>query len=166
MQVLIGLDPLVLGLATLVPGFRLGSGGCYDDPIQGLKEYIYGSAVGAQTLGQACVEGVAGAWTPVTTTNSAAGQVGGFGTRVGVAQATAAVGQFCWYQVFGTCALLTAGAVVIGTRLNTTATAGALDDDGTVGARPIMGAVFKTAAAGAAVSADARLCYPTVGLTL
>ena len=166
MQPLIGLDPLSLTLATSVPLFRLGSGGTYDDPVQGTKEYLYGSSVGVQTLGQVCVEGVAGAWTPVTTALSAPGQVGGHGTRVGVAQAAATAGQFCWYQVFGQCSALTAGAVAIGTRLNTTATAGAIDDDGTAGARPILGAVFKTAAAGAAVSADARLMYPTIGLTI
>jgi hypothetical protein len=166
MQPIIGLDPLALGLATNVPQFRLGSAGLYDDPVQGTKTYVYGSMAGTQTAGQACVEGVAGAWTPVTTVNSAAGQVGGHGTRVGVAQAAGTVGQFCWFQIFGTCSILTAGAVAIGTRLNTTATAGAIDDDGTAGARPIMGAVFKTAAAGAAVSADCRLCYPTIGLTI
>jgi hypothetical protein len=166
MQPIIGLDPLALTAATSVPAFRLGSAGLYDDPVQGTKAYVYGSSVGVQTAGQACVEGVAGAWSPVTTALSAPGQVGGHGTRVGVAQFAASAGQFGWYQVFGTCSLLTAGAVAIGTRLNTTATAGALDDDGTAGARPIIGAVFKTAAAGAAVSADARLVYPSIGLTI
>jgi hypothetical protein len=166
MQPIIGLDPLALGLATNVPAFRLGSAGLYDDPVQGTKEYIYGSAVGTQTLGQVCVEGVAGVWTPVTTALSAAGQVGGYGTRVGVAQAAASAGQFCWYQVFGTCSALTAGAVAIGTRINTTATAGAVDDDGTAGARPIHGMVWKTLVAGALVGADARICYPTIGLTI
>lgn len=163
---LIGLDPLQLGLATNVPQFRLGSCGGYDDPIQGYKEYVYGSAVGVQTVGQVCVEGAAGVYTPATTTNTAGGQVGGHGTRVGVAQFAATAGQFGWYQVYGQCTALTAGAVAVGTRINTTATAGAIDDDGTVGARAINGAVFKTAAAGAAVSADFRLSYPSVGVTL
>lgn len=166
MQALIGLDPLKLAVATDVPQFRLGSGGSFDDPVDGTKEYLYGSSVGVQTLGQVCVEGAAGVWSPVTTALSAAGQVGGHGTRVGVAQFAATAGQFGWYQVMGKCSALTAGAVAIGTRLNTTATAGAIDDDGTAGARPIMGAVFKTAAGGAAVSADCRLMYPTIGLTL
>lgn len=166
MQPIIGLDPLALGLATNVPQWRLGSAGLYDDPVQGTKSYLYGSSVGVQTLGQVCVEGVAGVWSPVTTALSAPGTVGGHGTRVGVAQFAATAGQFGWYQVFGTCTALTAGAVAIGTRLNTTATAGAIDDDGTAGARAILGAVFKTAVAGAQVGADCRLVYPSIGLTI
>lgn len=166
MEPLIGLDPTRFQAATDAPQFRLGSAGLYDDPVDGTKSYVYGSAVGTQTAGQVCVEGAAGVWTPATTALTAAGQVGGHGTRVGVAQFAASAGQFGWYQVFGKCSALTAGAVAIGTRLNTTATAGAIDDDGTVGARVINGAVFKTAPGGAAVSVDCRLCYPTVGLTL
>lgn len=166
MQPLIGLDPLALGLATLVPGFRLGSTGAFDDPIQGTKMFVYGQAAGAQTIGQVCVEGAAGVWSPVTTTNSAPGQVGGFGTRVGVAQTNAVINQFGWYQVYGTCSALTAAAVAIGTRVNSTATPGAVDATGTVGARPINGMVWKTAVAGAQVGADCRLGHATVGLTL
>jgi hypothetical protein len=80
--------------------------------------------------------------------------------------AAGVVNQYCWYQVFGTCSALTAGAVAVGTRLNTTATAGAIDDDGTAGARPILGAVFKTLVAGAQIGADCRLVYPSIGLTI
>lgn len=165
-QAVIGISPTEVIATSGVPSYRLGSVGGYDDPVQGYKEYVYGSSVGVQTAGQACVEGVAGVWTPVTTALSAAGTVGGHGTRVGVAQFAATAGQFGWYQVYGTGTALTAGAVAVGTRLNTTATAGAIDDDGTAGARPILGAVFKTAAGGAAVSADVRLSYPTIGLTI
>ena len=163
---LIGLDPTTLTLATSVPAFRLGSASGYDDPIEGYKEYVYGSSVGVQTAGQVCVEGAAGVYTPVTTALSAPGQVGGHGTRVGVAQAAATAGQFCWYQVYGRCAALTAGAVAVGTRVNTTATAGAIDDDGTAGVRPILGAVWKTLVGSAIVGADCRLSYPTIGLTI
>jgi hypothetical protein len=166
MNSLIGLDPLALAAASASPQFRLGSAGSYDDPVQGLKEYVYGSAVGTQTVGQVCVEGVAGVWTPVTTALSAPGAVGGHGTRVGVAQFAGPVGTFGWYQVYGTCSALTAAAVAVGTRLNTTATAGAVDDDGTAGARPILGMVFKTLVGSGTVGADCRLSYPTIGLTI
>jgi len=171
MSELIGIRPFDFELATNVPGFKNGTIGAYDDPVDGYKEFIYGSAVGTQTVGQVCVEGPLSsvgisAWSPITTTNTAPGALGGHGSRVGVATAAATIGQFCWYQVLGRVSALTAGAVVLGTRLNTTATAGGIDDDGSVGARVINGAVFKTAVAGAQVGADCRLFYPTVGVTL
>jgi len=77
-----------------------------------------------------------------------------------------AANQFGWFQIYGRGAVLTAAAVAVGTRLNTTATAGAIDDDGTAGARAINGLVLKTAAGGAVVAPDARFSYPTVGVTI
>jgi hypothetical protein len=44
--------------------------------------------------------------------------------------------------------------------LNTTATAGAMDDDGTTGAFAILGLVFSTAVGGADGVAPAMLNYP------
>ena len=54
-----------------------------------------------------------------------------------------------------------------GTRLNSTGTAGAVDDDGTAGSEAIDGLVLGTATGGAAATnADAIFSYPTVGATL
>lgn len=150
----------------LIPGFKIGTIGGYDDPVDGYKEYIYGQATGALTAGMCVAEGLAGAWTPITTALSAPGAVGGHGTRVAFPQVAVANLSYGWFQVYGKGNALTAGAVAIGTRLNTTATSGAIDDDGTAGARPIMGAVFKTLVAGAQVGADCRFCHPNVGLTI
>lgn len=170
-QSVIGIQPFDVGVATNVPAFKNGTISAFDDPLDGYKGYIYGQAAAAITINQMCVEGALGAsgvsqWSGATTANTAPGQVGGFGSRAGIAGAAAAAGQFLWFQVLGRSPCLTAGAVVLGTRLNTTATAGAIDDDSTVGARIINGAVFKSAVAGAQVGADCRLFYPTIGATI
>ena len=163
----IGINPTQIQLATDVAAFKLGTLASYDDPVDGYREFLYGTSTATITIFQVCVEGVLNSnWSAVTTANTAPGQLGGHGSRVAIAMAAMGAGQSGWFQVLGKTSALTAGAVVLGTRLNTTATAGAVDDDGTVGARVINGAVFKTAPAGAAVSADVRLFYPTVGVTL
>jgi hypothetical protein len=74
--------------------------------------------------------------------------------------------EFGWFQIYGKGSLRTSAAAAKGTRLNTTATAGALDDDGTAGARVINGAVLGVATGGAATSADAVFTYPSVGATV
>ena len=169
----IGIQPNDFASALNAPIWKGGTLAGYDDPLEGYKEFIFGTAAGTQTINQVCVEGPllsaavnVSAWSPITTANTAAGQLGGHGSRVGVAMVAATVGQYCWYQVLGRSSMLTASAVVLGTRLNTTATAGAIDDDGGVGSRVINGIVFKTAVAAAQIGADARLIYPTVGVTL
>jgi hypothetical protein len=54
-----------------------------------------------------------------------------------------------------------------GTRLNTTSTDGALDDDATAGSEAVFGIVLGTATGGsAATNSDAIISYPTVGTTL
>jgi len=168
MQALIGLDPTAIALATDVPAFRLGSMGAYDDPVQGTKVYIYGVALSGITQFFTCVEATNNAnFSMITTANTAAGQAGGHGSRVGVAQATLTAGQFGWFQIAGAATINTLASAALGTRLNTTATAGSLDDDGTAASRAINGVVLKVATAGAqANNTTARLSFPTVGVTL
>ncbi len=73
----IGIGPDAF-IASAVAQFRLGSIGGYDDPVDGYKEYIYGqNQNGATSLGQLCAEGAASVFTPVTTANTAGGQLGG-----------------------------------------------------------------------------------------
>lgn len=164
---IIGLSRDTITAATDAPAFRLGTVGGYDDPTNGYQEFIYGRASGAITaLGYAVVESTGNIFQHITTANTAAGQ-NGHGARVGVAQAAMATNQYGWFQVYGKASLRTLAACAKGTRLNTTATAGAVDDDGTAGARAINGAVLGTATGGAeATNADAYLSYPTVGATL
>jgi len=172
---IIGINPTQISLATDVPLFKPGTMGGYDNPtpdgtsVIGYQEYVYGTATATITgLGYCCVEGVLNAnFSIITTVNTAAGQLGGHGSRVGVAQAAMTVGQFGWFQVLGKGSLRTLASAALGTRLNTTATVGVPDDDGTASSRSINGIVLKTATGGAeATNADARFSYPTVGVTL
>lgn len=153
--------------ATDSPEYRLGSLCEIEELVEGPKEYLYGRAAAVQTVGTVCVEGPNGVWSAITTANTAPGQLGGHGSRVGVvAAAVLGVNQYGWYQVFGQAQLRGAGAIAVGTRLNTTATPGSVDDDGTVGARTILGITLKTALGGAGIAPNARLEYPSVGATL
>lgn len=163
----IGISKDQVTAATAVPAFRLGTVGGYDDPTNGYQEFVYGRADGAVTgLGYLCVEATGFDFAMATTTNTAPG-ASGFGSRVGAAQAALADNEYGWFQIYGKGSLRTLASAAKGTRLNTTATAGAVDDDGTAGAEAIVGVVLGTATgASAATNADAVLVYPSVGVTL
>ena|SRR5688572_25585811 len=163
---IIGISPTQITAATATPQFRLGTLGGYDHPTNGYQEFVYGRANGAVTgLGYVCLEQTGFDFVMATVTTSAPG-ASGPGTRVGAAQAALADNEYGWFQVYGKGSLRTAGAAAIGTRLNTTATGGALDDDGTASSEQIFGVVLLTATGGAATSADAVFSHPVVGITL
>lgn len=167
----IGIDKTLVTAASAVPAFRLGTVGGYDDPSVGYQEFVYGRADGAVTgAGFLCVEatGATNAYdfAMITTTNTAPG-ASGHGSRVGAAQVALADNEYGWFQIYGKGSLRTLASAAKGTRLNTTATAGAVDDDGTAGARAIVGVVLGTATGGAAATnADATFTYPSVGATI
>jgi hypothetical protein len=163
----IGISKDQVTAATATPEFRLGTVGGYDDPSAGYQEFVYGRADGAVTgLGYLCVEATGFDFAMATTTNTAPG-ASGFGSRVGAAQAALADNQYGWFQIFGKGSLRTLASAAKGTRLNTTATAGAVDDDGTASSEAIFGVVLGTATGGAAATnADAIFAYPSVGTTL
>ncbi len=164
---IIGIDKTAIGSATATPAFRLGTRGGYFDPLLGYQEFVYGRANGAVTgLGYACLEQTGFDFVMATVTTSAPG-ASGPGTRVGIAQAALADNEYGWFQVYGKGSLRTLASAAIGTRLNTTATGGALDDDGTASSEQIMGVVLLTATGGAAATnSDAVFSYPVVGITL
>lgn len=166
-QAIIGISKDAITSATGTAAFRLGTVGGYDDPTNGYQEFVYGRANGAVTgAGYACVEATGFDFALVTTTTTAPG-ASGFGARVGVAQAALADNEYGWFQIFGKGSVRTLASAAKGTRLNSTATGGALDDDGTAGSEAIFGIVLGTATGGAeATNADAILAYPTVGTTL
>ena len=163
----IGISKDQVTAATATPEFRLGTVGGYDDPSVGYQEFVYGRADGAVTgLGYLCVEATGFDFAMATTTNTAPG-ASGFGSRVGAAQAALADNEYGWFQIYGKGSLRTLASAAKGTRLNTTATAGAVDDDGTASAEAIVGVVLGTATgASAATNADAVFAYPSVGVTL
>lgn len=166
-RAVIGIDPTDIAAATAVPRFKLGTIAGYDHPTLGYQEFIYGRADGAITgAGFLCVEATGFDFLMVTTANTAAGTQG-HGSRCGAAQAAFLDNQFGWFQVYGKGSLRTLASAAKGARLNTTATAGAVDDDGTSGARIIAGLTLGTATGGAAATnADAIFSYPVVSATI
>lgn len=166
-QATIGLSPAEIVAATGIPAHRLGTVGGYDHPTLGYQEFVYGRADGAVTgKGYLCVEATGFDFKMATVTVTTAGTQG-FGSRCGAAQAALADNEYGWFQIFGKGSLRTLASAAKGTRLNTTATAGAVDDDGGAGSEAIFGLVLGTATGGAeATNADALFAYPTVGTTL
>ena len=166
-QTIIGLNRTALDAATAVPSFRLGSVGGYDDPNVGYQEFVYGRAAGAITgLGYLCTETTGFDFTLATVTTTTAGTAG-YGTRLAAAQAALADNEYGWFQIYGLGSLRTLASAAKGTRLNTTATGGAVDDDATAGSEAITGLVLLTATGGAAATnTDAMFSYPSVGTTL
>jgi hypothetical protein len=163
----IGIMPAKITGASAVPEFKLGTRAGFYDPDNGYKEYVYGRANGAITAaGYACVMATGFDFLMASTTTTAPGQQGP-GSPIGVAQAALADNEYGWFQVYGKGSVRTLASAAKGTKLNTTGTAGALDDDATAGAETIDGLVLGTATGGAeATNADAYLTYPAVGRTL
>lgn len=87
------------------------------------------------------------------------------GAPVAVSMAAMTNLQWGWFQRAGQCLGRTNAAVAAGARINTTATAGAVDDDGTVGAKAIDG-IGLLVAAGAAADTEFSLSFPFVGVTI
>jgi hypothetical protein len=166
-QAVIGLSKTDVVVSTGVPLFALGTVGGVMDASAGYQEFVYGRAAGAVTgAGYACVEVTGFDFALATVTTTAPGS-SGFGTRVGVAQVALADNEYGWFQVYGKGSLRTLASAAKGTRLNSTATGGALDDDGTAGSEAIFGVVLGTATGGAeATNTDAIFNYPSVGTTL
>lgn len=166
-QATIGLSAAQVTAATGTPAFRLGTVGGYDDPAKGYQEFVYGRANGAVTaVGYVCVELTGFDFAMISVTQTTPGTAG-FGSRVAVAQATLADNEYGWFQIYGKGSVRTLASAAKGTRLNSTATNGALDDDATAGSEAVFGIVLGTATGGAeATNSDAIIVYPTVGTTL
>lgn len=166
-QAIIGISPTEIVAAAGIPAYRLGSVGGYDDPVKGYQEFVYGRAAGAITgAGYLCVEATGFDFAMASTTTTAPG-ASGPGSRCGAAQVALADNEYGWFQIFGKGSVRTLASAAKGTRLNSTATAGAVDDDGTAGSEQILGLVVQTATGGAAATnADAMFAYPVVGVTL
>lgn len=165
-QAIAGINPTQKWAATAVPEFKLGQVAGYDHPTLGYQEFVFGRANGAVTgRGYLCLEQTGFDFVMASTTTSAPG-ASGPGSRCGSAQVDLADNEYGWFQIYGKGPLRTAAATAIGTRLNTTGTGGAVDDDGTASSEQIIGLVLMTLTGGAATSEDAMYSYPVVGITL
>lgn len=87
------------------------------------------------------------------------------GQKCGVAPVAATDNQFIWVCVNGRIPANVLASAAANTVLNTTATAGKLDDDASVGSENIDGIVLEVANGGATAAVAAILTYPTVGAT-
>ena len=166
-QATIGISSAQIVASGGTADFRLGTVGGYDSPTNGYQEFIYGMANGAITgAGYGVVEQTGFDFIMATTTTTAPG-ASGYGTRFGAAQAALADNEYGWFQIYGKGSLRTLASAAKGTRLNSTATGGALDDDGTASSEAITGITILTATGGsAATNADAVFSYPSVAETL
>ena len=148
------------------PEFTPGTIG-WNQTSAGPKGYIYVQDSGSAITGDgyvALVDGSAFTAVMATTTTSAPGA--GAGKLAGVARAAIAASGYGWLQIFGAGTVLTAASCAAYTVINTTATAGQLDDDAAVGAEVIDGIVLDTATGASAAATAAFLNWPKVGRTL
>ena len=141
---------------TFAPGQR--SGVSYDG-----KEFIYVKASSAIAQYDVCTIDPATCITtvaPLGTSNDARGN------WVGVAPVAIASGDYGWLQIYGPCTMNVKASCAANVRINTTATAGSPDDDGTAGAMAIDGLYLTTARGGTDGSAAGVITYAAVGVTL
>lgn len=147
------------------PEFSPGTIG-WNQTSAGPKGYIYVQDSGSGITGDgyiALVDGSEFTAVMASTTTSAPGT--GAGKLAGAARAAIAASGYGWLQIYGAGLVRTAGAAAVYTVLNTTGTAGAIDDDATTGAEVIDGIVLD-AATGSATTGAGFFNWPKVGRTL
>lgn len=161
MSILVGANILgVLASTAFVQGKSFGLGDrltTHDG-----KEFVWLQASATITgAGFVCFVTTANLATMLSTSNDA------IGNRVAIAPAPMVAGDQGWFQVFGFCdAVQVLASCAANVRVNTTATAGALDDDGTSTTMSILGLVLSAARAASQGNAPAILNYPTVGVVI
>lgn len=148
---------VAVGEKSTSAGFAVGTR--YYDPNTD-KEYIYIQAGEDLTANAAVVITEAGQAEMVDTTSTASA----FGDRVGVVSIAFTDNDYGWAQIYGAATVSAVTGCAANVAVNSTATAGRLDDDATAGAEVIAGLVLTATAADNLGSA--LLTYPTVGATL
>lgn len=123
-------------------------------------EFVYCKAGGTLAAGDFVVIDKDYNASGLTTTNGLRGM------RVGVCRQAATTSNWLWIQIAGGVPGRTANAVAAAAQLNTTATAGAIDDDATATTKRIDGIYIPTAAGGATTNTEFHLNFPVIGATL
>lgn len=137
------------------PRFKLGTRVNGDDG----TSWVYVQADGAVTgAGYVCQVTRGFQATELSTSNDTAGEM------VGVAGAALADNEYGWVQVYGPASIRVAASAAANAVLNTTATAGQLDDDQAVGSFDINGVILTTANGASAGTAEGVLNWPTVAM--
>lgn len=157
-----GIDPTK---TSTTPEYDVGQIGAQING-DGTKLYMYVQADGAITgAGYVCDIDVSTFDAVMSTTTTTAPGTGA-GKPVGVARAAFADNEYGWLQIYGVGTVRVAASCAAYTILNSTATAGQIDDDATAGAEVIDGIILDTAAGGAAAVVAGFLNFPKVGRTL
>lgn len=149
-------------LTTSVADLTEGKGHGLGDRITDRgDEYVFVQANGAITAGDIVIISEAYQADQLDTTSSG----GAIGDAVGVAKVAMADNEYGWVQIYGTYtdANVATGATA-NTVLNSTSTAGRIDDDATSGSETITG-LYATETA-ASNAADVVLRYPWINATL
>lgn len=97
---------------------------------------------------------------PLSTSNDARGD------KVGVAPVAIASGSYGWVQISGPAIANVLASCAANVRLNTTGTAGSLDDDGTTSSMQVQGIYLTAARTASNGSAAAILNYPWIDAQL
>lgn len=146
-------------LAASGVGFKVGSRYVAPDG----KEYVFVLAGSGGITGAGYVVTIDEDYGAlmVSTSNDA------HGDRIGVALGAVAASSYCWVQTRGVATIQVATSCAANARLNTTGTAGQLDDDGTTGAMQVFGVYLTTARGGSAgTAAGVLIGEPFISATL
>lgn len=161
-----GINPTNVRTSAQGPEFTPGTIG-WNMTSAGPKGYIYVQDSGAAITGDgyvALVDGSAFTAIMASTTTSAPGT--GAGKLAGVARAAIAASGYGWLQIFGAGTVRVAASCAAYTLINTTGTAGTLDDDATAGAEVVDGIALDVADGGSGGAVAGWLNWPKVGRTL
>ena len=150
---------VIVDMPTEDAQFKVGQKACGEDN----SEWLYVKADANGVTGEGYVVLIDEDYDAdmIDTTNSGSA----FGQRVGVAKTAVTANYYFWVQIKGVANIRGAASAAANTTLNTTGTAGELDDDGSGGAENIDGLVLTTAVGGSAGVAEGILNDPTVGAT-
>lgn len=156
-----GIDPTTTSTTAV---YGLGDLGA-NTTSAGTKIYMYvraSSAVSANFVVD--INGSTYAAVQTTTTTGAPGT--GTGKSIGVAPTAFSANDYGWVQVYGPGLVQVGASCAAFTNLNTTATAGMIDDDATAGARRIDGIVLTAARAASNGTAAGWINWPRIGITI
>jgi hypothetical protein len=161
-----GIDPT--SVRTVAEGAEYGLGQIgFNTTGAGVKGYIYVQDSGSGITGDGFVALMDGSnFTAVMATVTTSAPGAGAGKLAGVARTAIPANNYGWLQVFGAGTVRVAASCAAYTLINSTATAGQLDDDATAGAEVIDGMVLDVANGGAAGVVAGWLNWPKVGRTL
>jgi len=160
----IGLD---VSAATVDQKFALGTVVFVPSQTAGIKGYMYVKDSGSGITGDGYVVDIdVSTFFAVMSTTTTTAPGTGAGKPVGVARSAWTASYFGWVQIYGPGVIRTAASAAAYTRLNSTATAGQVDDDATASSEIIEGLVLDVATGGAAATTAGFIQWPKVANTL